>query len=84
MSWYEFNCAVAGLQQVRRHDFNVMRHGASFAMLPHVERKHRSSIMPERLMPFDDERVEVEQVDEAEAVKWMEFFSRKLINTEIV
>jgi hypothetical protein len=84
MSWYEFNCAVHGLAELRKHDFNVMRHGASLSMLPHVDRKHRNSIRPEKLFPFADEKPESEQISEAEAIKWMEFFSRELINIEEV
>jgi hypothetical protein len=82
MSWFEFYCAVDGLRESRKHDFNVMRNHASLTMMPHIERKDQSKIRPDRLFPFEDERIEPQRLSKDEAIDWVQYFNRRLINRE--
>jgi hypothetical protein len=83
LTWYEFNAIAEGLKRNRTHDFNVMRHHASLTMIPHVDKKSRSALAPDKLIPLDGDKViEHKPMTEAEAIEVLQFFSRKLIDIE--
>jgi len=83
LTWYEFNAIADGLKRNRHHDFNVMRHHASITMMPHVDRQSRKALAPNKLIPLEgDYQGEPEQMTEAEAMKILQFFTRKMIDIE--
>lgn len=84
MSWFEFHCAIDGLRETRKHEFNIMRNHASLTLMPHIARKDQSKIRPERLFPFEDERAEPVALTQDEAREMVAYFQRRLINIEEV
>jgi len=80
MSWFEFNCAVDGLNESRKTLYDVMRRGASLVMSPHVSRSDVHKIKPERLFPMPDDEIEHVPIERDEAEQWIEFFTRKIID----
>jgi hypothetical protein len=83
LTWYEFNAIADGLKKNRHHDFNVMRHHASLTMMPHVDKKSRKALNPSRLIPLEgDDVFSDEPMSEAEAMKILQFFDRKLLDIE--
>jgi hypothetical protein len=83
LTWFEFNAIADGLKRNRHHDFNVMRHHASLTMMPHVDKKSRSALAPNKLIPLDGDKViDTKPMSEAEAMKILQFFGRKLIDIE--
>jgi hypothetical protein len=86
MTWYEFNAVATAYRERKLHDYDVMRHLASLLLAPHVDKKHRKSIIPTRLFPLPSDKPEVQQtkLSEEEAAQIIANMTRRLINTKEV
>lgn len=73
MSWFEVNCAIKGYGKKVRHDYEVMRQHASLVLAPHVSKKDRNKLKPEKLFPLPGDKKEQKRLTQEEV---QEIFNR--------